>query len=104
VALGTPAALVGDSGLSSRIAFSLDRDADGFAELVGPELPAAKVSGRTAQLPSTRVEDDLHRIFELCRRAGWRVAEIVVHAPTLEDVYLARTGSSWPDDGKGDAT
>ena len=102
VALGTPAELVSASGLAGRIAFTMDRDTPELERRIAAEFPGSTVSGADAKLTSSRIEDDLHRIFELGRTAGSRITELAVHAPTLEDVYLARTGALWPGRGAED--
>jgi ABC-2 type transport system ATP-binding protein len=95
-ALDTPAALVGGSGLAGRIVFSLAEAVDDLAARVAERFAGGVVSGATARVTATRLEDDLHRVFEVARGAGTTVRDLVVHAPTLEDVYLARTGRAWP--------
>jgi ABC-2 type transport system ATP-binding protein len=95
-ALDTPAALVGGSGIAGRIEFTLAEPVPDFADLVAARFPGGAVNGATARVPSGRLEDDLHSIFEIARAAGSPVRDLAVHAPTLEDVYLARTGRAWP--------
>ena len=101
-ALDTPAALVGGSGIAGRIVFTLADAVPDLAERVAARFPGGAVSGATARVASGRLEDDLHRVFEIARAAGTVVRDLAVHAPTLEDVYLARTGREWPGGGPSD--
>jgi len=97
-AMDSPGALVGGSGIAGRIVFALAGAPPRFADLVRARFPDAAVDGATARVASIRLEDDLHRVFEIAREAGSAVRDLSVHAPTLEDVYLARTGRAWPGD------
>ena len=96
VALDSPAALVGNSGLAGTIVFTFESEVPGLAERVAAFFPGATVNGTGARVSTLRLEEDLHRIFELGRTAGTSVRDLAVHAPTLEDVYLSRTGRAWP--------
>jgi ABC-2 type transport system ATP-binding protein len=100
VALGTPGELIGSSGLPGHLDLTLDRVVPELAVRIASGFPGSSVNGASARLPTLRVEEDLHRLFELCREHSSRVREIAVHTPTLEDVFLARTGSSWPGEGE----
>jgi ABC-2 type transport system ATP-binding protein len=102
-AMDTPGALVGGSGIAGTIVFTLAGPGLAFADLVLARFPHAAVRGATARVASVRLEDDLHGIFEIARGAGSAVRDLSVHAPTLEDVYLARTGRAWPDDEPAEA-
>ena len=95
-ALDSPAALVGNSGLAGVIVFTFESETPGLAERVAAAFPGAAANGTGARVSSVRLEEDLHRIFELGRAAGTSVRDLAVHAPTLEDVYLSRTGRAWP--------
>ena len=95
-ALDSPAALVGSSGLAGTIVFTFESEIPGLAERVAAFFPGATANGTGARVSSVRLEDDLHRILELGRAAGTSVRDLAVHAPTLEDVYLSRTGHAWP--------
>jgi len=97
-AMDSPGALVGGSGIAGRIVFALAGASPRFADLVRGRFPEAAVNGATARVASIRLEDDLHRVFEIAREAGSAVRDLSVRAPTLEDVYLARTGRAWPGD------
>ena len=95
-ALDSPAALVGNSGLAGTFVFTFESEVPGLAERVAAFFPGAAASGTGARVSSVRLEDDLHRIFELGRAAGTSVRDLAVHAPNLENVFLARTGRAWP--------
>ncbi|MGA2974194.1 MAG: ABC transporter ATP-binding protein [Spirochaetia bacterium] len=97
-ALDSPAALVGASGLAGLIIFTFEAEPPGLTERIAATFPNAVVSGASARVASVRFEDDLHQIFEIARAAGTSVRELDVHAPTLEDVYLFRTGRAWPSE------
>ena len=99
-ALDSPAALVGAAGLAGLIVFTFESEVPGLAERVAAVFPGAAANGTGARVSSVRIEDDLHRIFELGRAAGTSVRDLAVHAPTLEDVYLAHTGRAWPGEGR----
>ena len=94
--MDTPAALVGGSGIAVRIVFTLADAVPDLASRVEARFPGASVQGTTARVAGLRLEDDLHKVFEIARAAGSTVRDLAVHAPTLEDVYLARTGRAWP--------
>lgn len=95
-AMDTPAALVGGSGIAGRIVFTLADPVPDLAARVAARFPGGAVQGTTVRVASARLEDDLHHVFEIARGAGSAVRDLSVHAPTLEDVYLARTGRAWP--------
>ena len=92
----TPTALVGGSGIVGRIVFTLADPVRDLASRVAARFPGGTVQGTTARVACARLEDDLHHVFEIARGAGSTVRDLAVHAPTLEDVYLARTGRAWP--------
>jgi ABC-2 type transport system ATP-binding protein len=95
-AMDSPVALVGGSGIAGRIVFTLAGPVPDLAARVAARFPGGAVHGTTARVPTSRLEGDLHHVFEIARAAGTTVRELAVHAPTLEDVYLARTGRAWP--------
>jgi len=94
--LDTPAALVAGSGMAGRISFSFGAEVPGMAERVAAVFPGAAWAGTSARVVSVHIESDLHRVFEIARGAGTTVRDLAVRPPSLEDVYLARTGRSWP--------
>jgi ABC-2 type transport system ATP-binding protein len=95
-AMDTPAALIGGSGIAGRIVFTLADQLPDLPARVAGRFPDASVQGATARVASARLEEDLHHVFAIAHEAGSRVRDLAVHAPTLEDVYLARTGRAWP--------
>jgi ABC-2 type transport system ATP-binding protein len=96
VAIDSPAALVGTSGLAGMIVFAFESEAPGLAERIVAFFPGATLGGAGARVSSVRLEDDLHSVFEIARAAGTSIRELVVRTPSLEDVYLSRTGRAWP--------
>lgn len=95
-AMDTPAALIGGSGIAGRIVFTLADLVPDLASRVAARFPGGSVQGTTVRVASSRLEEDLHHVFEIARAAGSAVRDLAVHAPTLEDVFLARTGRAWP--------
>jgi ABC-2 type transport system ATP-binding protein len=96
VAIDSPTTLVGASGLAGLIVFTFESELPGLAQRIAAVFPGAVLAGAGARLSSVRLEDDLHSVFEIARAAGTSIRELAVHTPSLEDVYLSRTGRAWP--------
>jgi ABC-2 type transport system ATP-binding protein len=93
VAMGTPAELSGATNLTT-IAFR-GPDTDAFAGL-SAVVPGARISGRLVELRTPTPTADLHRLTTWALEQGIELADLNVHRPSLEDVYLSLTepGSS----------
>jgi len=106
VAEGTPTALKASIGRPSveAIPESPDEGARLAAVLERFGEPAAAVtSGVAVRLPEG--VSDLAEIVRALDAEGVRIADLRLHAPTLDDVFLAKTGRSLEgasDDGEGD--
>jgi ABC-2 type transport system ATP-binding protein len=99
VALGAPADLRATVGGDS-IQIEADDPAAVAAELEQRLGLAARVLGREVRL---ELHDGHRRVGELAEALGGRVRSITFGRPTLEDVFIARTGHRfWAD--AGDAT
>jgi len=96
VAIDSPTALVGTSGLAGLILFTFESETPGLAERIAEVFPAAVLEAAGARVSSVRLEEDLHSVFEIARAAGTSIRELAVRTPSLEDVYLSRTGRAWP--------
>jgi ABC-2 type transport system ATP-binding protein len=100
VAEGTPAQLKAEIGRSSVEAVpARDQDRERLAEVLGR-------FGEPTGAPREGVEvrfgngDDLVDVVRALDAEGLRVAKLTVHEPTLDDVFLAKTGRSL--EGAGD--
>jgi ABC-2 type transport system ATP-binding protein len=95
VAEGTPAALKAQIGRQTVEAVPQDAgDRERLAEVLhrfGDDT-AASAGGVAAQL--TEGAGDLAEIVRALDAEGIRVADLRIHAPTLDDVFLAKTGRS----------
>jgi ABC-2 type transport system ATP-binding protein len=96
VALDTPAGLIGSLDGGHRIRFAVPHPVDerGLADLPGVAHVARRANGQlryelTVTDPSTAVP----ALFAWAAAAAIDLAEVQVAAPTLEDVFLARTGT-----------
>ena len=95
VAEGTPAALKAEIGRPTVEAAPVDAADVGRVESVlgrfGEPLPAARGAA------AVRLEDGTEDLAEVVRALdadGIRVADLQLHAPSLDDVFLAKTGRS----------
>ncbi len=101
VAEGTPAQLKADIGRPSVEAVPADATQIGRLEAVlarfGEPLPAAR------EATAVRLNDGTEGLADVVRALdgeGIRVADLKLHAPSLDDVFLAKTGRSL--EGAGD--
>jgi ABC-2 type transport system ATP-binding protein len=95
VAEGTPAALKAEIGRPSVEAIPADPgDRERLAEVLRRfgEEAAASTSGVAVRLPEG--VGDLAEIVRAIDAEGLRVADLRLHSPTLDDVFLAKTGRS----------
>ena len=101
VAEGTPESLKAEIGRPSVEALAVDpEDRSALAELLaqfGEEVPASANGAAAVRLAHGTA--DLAEIVRVIDRRGLRVAELSLHAPTLEDVFLAKTGHSLEGSG-----
>jgi ABC-2 type transport system ATP-binding protein len=101
VAEGTPAQLKAAIGRSSVEAVPEDpADRDRVAEVLGRfgDSAAASRNGVAIRLPEGA--SDLAEIIRAVDAAGLSIADLRLHSPTLDDVFLAKTGRSL--EGAGD--
>jgi ABC-2 type transport system ATP-binding protein len=109
VAEGTPSTLKAEIGRPSVEAVAADpAEEQALAEVLaqfGEAVPA--ISNGAAAVRLTHGTTDLADIVRVIDAKGLRVAELNLHAPTLDDVFLAKTGHSLegsggaPRDGAG---
>jgi ABC-2 type transport system ATP-binding protein len=95
VAEGTPAALKAEIGRPSVEAIpESPEDRDRLAAVLGRfgEEAAASPTGVAVRLP--KGVGDLAEIVRALDAEGLRIADLRLHAPTLDDVFLAKTGRS----------
>lgn len=101
VAEGTPESLKAEIGRPSVEALAVDpEDRSALAEVLarfGEEVPASAKGAAAVRL--ARGTADLAEIVRVIDRRGLRVAEQSLHAPTLEDVFLAKSGHSLEGSG-----
>jgi ABC-2 type transport system ATP-binding protein len=105
VAEGTPAELKAAIGRPSVEAIPADPgDKDRLAAILHRfgEAAAASPSGVAARLPEG--VSDLAEIVRTLDAEGLKIADLRLHSPTLDDVFLAKTGRSLEGagDGEGD--
>jgi ABC-2 type transport system ATP-binding protein len=102
VAEGTPAQLKGEIGSPSVEVAPADLDAgDRLAELLSG-FSGMRRNGRgsvTVQLPGG--EAQLAEIVRILDRADMRVETLQLHQPSLDDVFLAKTGRKLEGSGEG---
>jgi ABC-2 type transport system ATP-binding protein len=103
VAEGTPAALKASIGRPSAEAIPVDPDdrerLEGVLARFG-EPAAASANGVAVRLPEG--VGDLAEIVRTLDADGIAIADLRLHAPTLDDVFLAKTGRSLEGDGDDD--
>ncbi len=96
VAEGTPAELKAEIGRPTVEAVPCDPDAQArVAEALGPFGEAATASHRGAA--SVRLEGGESQLADVVRAldaAGIAIEQLQLHAPSLDDVFLAKTGRS----------
>lgn len=104
VAEGTPESLKADIGRPSVEALAVDPDDNSdLAEVLmqfGEEVPARTRGAIAVRLTHGAV--DLAAIVRLIDGKGLRIAALNLHAPTLDDVFLTKTGHSL--EGSGGST
>jgi len=101
VAEGTPESLKAEIGRPSVEAMAVDPDdSSALAEVLaqfGEDVPARAKGAIAVRLAHGTV--DLAGIVRLIDGKGLRIAELNLHAPTLDDVFLAKTGYSLEGSG-----
>lgn len=101
VAEGTPESLKAEIGRPSVEALAVDPDDNGaLAEVLmqfGEEVPARAKGSIAVRLTHGTV--DLAEIVRLIDARGLKIAALNLHAPTLDDVFLAKTGYSLEGSG-----
>ena len=101
VAEGTPESLKAEIGRPSVEALAVDPDdSSALAEVLmtfGEEVPARSRGAIAVRLAHGTV--DLAGIVRLIDGRGLRVAALNLHAPTLDDVFLTKTGHSLEGSG-----
>jgi ABC-2 type transport system ATP-binding protein len=100
VALDTPAGLISSLDGGHRVRFAADErlDVEVLATLPGVADVATRVNGQVAyELTVSDPKLAVPAVFSWAGQAGAELRELVVAAPTLEDVFLARTGSHLRD-------
>ncbi len=103
VAEGTPGELKASIGRPSVEAIPANpQDADRLASVLGRfgEQAAASPGGVAVRLPEG--VGDLAEIVRELDAEGIRIADLRLHAPTLDDVFLAKTGRSLEGAGAGE--
>jgi ABC-2 type transport system ATP-binding protein len=65
-----------------------------LAAALGVPVPAAGSSGPRVTLPSPHGPDDLVIVVRALDELGLRVEDLALRRPTLDDVFLALTGST----------
>jgi len=105
VAEGTPAQLKAEIGHSTVDAIPADPgDRDRVAEVLARFGPPAAASPKGV---AVQLEGGSERLAEIVRAldgAGVEVASLQLHAPSLDDVFLAKTGRSLEGAGEEDET
>ncbi|MEV4704982.1 ATP-binding cassette domain-containing protein [Actinoplanes sp. NPDC049316] len=95
VASGTPAEL--KQRIGEQRVDVIAADTDGFRALLATLGGSFAVTGaperRTVSVPAPRAAEDLAHITSAVRGTGVAVDEIALRRPTLDDVFLALTGS-----------
>jgi ABC-2 type transport system ATP-binding protein len=95
VAEGTPAALKAEVGQSTVEARPADpRERDRVAEVMGRFGAPASASPNGVAVQLRDQAEELAGLVRALDDAGLRVSGLQVHAPTLDDVFLAKTGRS----------
>ena len=97
VALDSPKRLIFDSGLKKRVVFSCSSCANGLLTELEEAFPYIRNQLGTISIPSFHVKQDLSTIFSIAEAHTIEVEELSIELPTLEDVFLQKTGSYYPD-------
>ena len=97
VALDTTENLLKLPGLDSSVRFRVDRDlATDYLQKV-PSVTQVEHEDHTFRLITTNPEMTLSALFRLAREDGFRLIDLQLHQPTLEDVFLKLTGHALRD-------
>ena len=101
VAEGTPESLKAEIGRPSVEALTVDPDDStalaGVLAQFGEEVPARSKGSIAVRLANGTA--DLAEIVRVIDAAGLRITALNLHAPTLDDVFLAKTGYSLEGSG-----
>jgi ABC-2 type transport system ATP-binding protein len=90
IALDTPQGLINQSGINSKIEFKvLGEMRHNFAKTCGVKV--IKKDHRII-IESKNPEHDLHKLMECIEKNQIKIVNLIVHQPTLEDVFLKLTG------------
>jgi ABC-2 type transport system ATP-binding protein len=100
IALGTPRELIRSLGADQMVEVALASHgtlgSDGFAAT--PGVLSARVDGPVWSLQVSAAHEAIPAILRRVEEAGARIAELRVHTPTLEDVFVALTGRHLRDE------
>ncbi|MGC4894863.1 ATP-binding cassette domain-containing protein [Micromonospora sp. DT31] len=98
VALGSPAQLKDDLG-GDLVTVGVARDVEKARELLGavPGVRESEVHGDSLRLVVSHGSQTAPQLLKALYEAGIELTSIEVHRPSLDDVFLARTGRSLRD-------
>jgi ABC-2 type transport system ATP-binding protein len=95
LALDTPAALKGSTGIDTSVTVSAEGDLDGLATLLEAEIPGATSSAvvdDTVRLGVRGARGVLPAVVQAAERGGFTVTDLSISEPTLETVFIDLTG------------
>ena len=94
IALGSPQQLIASLGAEDVVEFMLEGDVqvDRTALVALPGVREVHADGGSVRLTVRRVHQAVPALMDLLARSGARLAELVTHHATLEDVFLSLTG------------
>jgi len=98
IALGTPAELIASLGADRIVEFELAGDIDVAVLAALPGAAAHHRRGPAHVLSVRELADTLPALLAALDAAGVRLVTMTTHEPTLEDVFVQRTGRALRDD------
>lgn len=97
VALDSPKCLISASGLQNRITFSCKVGGENLVRELAKQFSSIRHQQGVIVVSSDSVKRDLGTIFSIAESKGYAIEDLTVETPHLEDVFLLKTGSRYPE-------
>ena len=97
VALDSPKCLISASGLQNRITFSCKSNSEELVRALEKQFKYIRHQQGEIKVSSDHVKQDLGTIFAIAESEAFAIEDLTVKTPNLEDVFLQKTGFSYPE-------
>ncbi len=97
VALDSPKRLIAVSGLQNRISFLCTTKVEGLLRELKERFTYVGHKQDTIVVIGDNAKEDLQTVFGVAESQGTTIKDLTVRTPNLEDVFLQKTGASYPE-------